>query len=123
MAAKDCTRVICAISNRDEPRIDTRLPGFVRVPARQSGDMACPEEVLKHKSPRDPECRGKAERAGILMDEHVRPGHLVSPDRPPSGRWLALPGLRQGEFCYRHGYGGGSISGCLLFLILLHCGT
>jgi len=28
------------------------------------------------------------------------PGHLVSPDRRPSGRWLALPDLRQGDFCF-----------------------
>ena len=68
MAAKHCNRVICAISNWDEPHIDTGLTRVIRMPARQSGDMACPEEVLNHKSPRGPECQARAEWAGILMD-------------------------------------------------------
>ena len=79
----------------DEPRLTraTHLP--ITLPVGQPGDMACPKEVLNHKSPREPECRGKAERTGILMDEHVRPRQLslllCSPARVATWRAVEIP--------------------------------
>jgi hypothetical protein len=73
----------------------------------KGGDMACPESVLNHQSPLQPQSQIEAERAGILLNEHVRPGQLSLLLRSPAmvadpvrsrslGHLLLLPGWRLG---------------------------
>jgi hypothetical protein len=92
IAEKHWNRLIKSRNNWGEPRINTQSTRVVRVPARQPGDMACLESDLNHLSPLLPRCQLEAEWAGILMDEHARPGQLSLLLRSPAmvATWRAF---------------------------------
>jgi hypothetical protein len=83
--------VIRPRNSRCMPQLAGVIPWLSHPPARQPGDMACLESDLNHLSPLLPRCQLEAERAGILMDAHVRPGQLSLLLRSPAmvAIWMA----------------------------------
>ena len=88
-------RVIRPRNSRCMPQLAGVIPWLSHPPARQPGDMACLESDTNHLSPLLPRCQLEAERAGILMDAHVRPGQLSLLLNRPAGvatrRVFAIP--------------------------------
>jgi hypothetical protein len=81
---KHGNRVTGPRNSRGKPQLTGAIPLLSHPPVRQPGDMACLESDLNHLSPLLPRCQLEAEWAGILMDEHARPGRLSLLLRSPA---------------------------------------